>query len=155
GRARRQGGFLAMLRWLAGHTLADSIAGDLMEERRRRGALWFWRSSLAVIIYILTVRIRHLVSDLARGARFGSSHDWRQSCRSLRRTPWYSLTVIGVIALTMTLAPTVFAIVDGVLFKPLPYPHAEQLYAVGGPYRTAASSRDKAEWAAAVPETQM
>jgi predicted permease len=144
-----------LLRWLTGDSLANDIAGDLEEERRCRGRVWFWRSSLAVIIYFLTQRARHVVSDFARGLRFGGSFEWRQSFRSLRRTPWYSLTVIGVIALTMTLATTVFAIVDGVLFKPLPYPRAEQLYAVTGPNGMAASAREIAEWAAAVPEAQM
>lgn len=144
-----------MLRWLAGDALADSIAGDLMEERRRRGVLWYWRSSVAILIHFLTQRAREAVSDLARSLRFGSRNEWRQSFRSLRRTPWYSLTVVAVIALTMTLATTVFAFVDGVLFKPLPYAHAEQLYLVGGPYRMLASSREVAEWAAAVPEAPM
>jgi hypothetical protein len=50
---------MTMLRWLAGRTLADSIAGDLMEERRRRGTLWFWRSSLAVDgNYLVTTAFR-------------------------------------------------------------------------------------------------
>jgi predicted permease len=40
----------------------------------------------------------------------------------------YALAVVAVIALTMTLATTVFAVVDGVLFKPLPYPEADRLY---------------------------
>lgn len=77
----------------------------------------------------------------------------RYALRALVRTPWYSATVIGVVALGLTLASTVFAIVDGVLFKPLPYPHAEQLFVlsgVNGGY--AASVRDVGEWAAAVPE---
>jgi predicted permease len=52
----------------------------------------------------------------------------RQALRSLRRSPWYSLTVVSVIALGIALSATVFAIVDGVLFKPLPYPDVENLY---------------------------
>jgi hypothetical protein len=46
-----------MLRWLTDATLADSIAGDLEEQRRQRAArspvaatLWFWRTWLAVVI---------------------------------------------------------------------------------------------------------
>src|SRR5690242_7074517 len=99
-----------MLRWLTDASLAESIAGDLAEGRRRRGALWFWRSSLAVVLFFLIQRVRSAIADLARGFRFGRPDEWLQSLRSLRRTPWYSLTVIGVIALTMTLATTVFAI---------------------------------------------
>jgi predicted permease len=56
----------------------------------------------------------------------------RQAVRSLRRTPWYAATVIAVIALTTALSATVFAVVDGVLFKPLPYRDAHQLHTVSG-----------------------
>jgi predicted permease len=52
----------------------------------------------------------------------------RQALRSLRRSPWYSLTVVTVIAISIALSGTVFAIVDGVLFKPLPYPDVDNLY---------------------------
>ncbi|RPI57065.1 MAG: hypothetical protein EHM55_03210, partial [Acidobacteria bacterium] len=38
--------------------------------------------------------------------------------RTLLRSPWHAATSIGTIALTVSLAATVFAIVDGVLFKP-------------------------------------
>jgi len=58
----------------------------------------------------------------------------RYAIRSLRGSPWYSATAIAVIALGMTLATTAFAIVDGVLFKPLPYPRADELHAIRGTY---------------------
>lgn len=156
----------AVLSKLSDPSLADAIAGDLEEQRRRharvsrlRARLWFWRASLAVAAYVL---VRRVVGAL-RSARLQPGvwgvgrghHEWRQSLRSLRRAPWYSLTVTSVIALAMTLATTVFAIVDGVLFKPLPYPRAEELYVVSGPYSLAASSREIREWAAAVPEAQV
>ncbi len=52
----------------------------------------------------------------------------QQALRALRRSPWYSLTVVAVITLSTALSATVFAIVDGVLFKPLPYADAGNLY---------------------------
>ena len=55
----------------------------------------------------------------------------RHALRSVRSTPVYSLAVIAVIAITMTLATTVFAVVDGVLFKPLPFPDVDRLYTAG------------------------
>jgi predicted permease len=42
--------------------------------------------------------------------------------------------VIATVALSMTLAATAFAVVDGVLFKPLPYPLAGELYALSGAF---------------------
>lgn len=57
---------------------------------------------------------------------------FRLAFRTLRRSPWYAATVIGTIALSISLAATVFAVVDGVLFKPLPYEAAERLFHVQG-----------------------
>jgi putative ABC transport system permease protein len=45
----------------------------------------------------------------------------RLAFRMLRRSPWFAVTSIGTVALAMCLASTVFAVVDGVLFKRLPY----------------------------------
>jgi putative ABC transport system permease protein len=78
--------------------------------------------------------------------------------RSLRHAPWYGITVLGVMALSMALAITVFAVVDGVLFKPLPYRDVRQLVSVeasraavgGGSFSVSPS--EVAAWHAAVPE---
>ena len=85
--------------------------------------------------------------------------DLRYAVRTLGRAPWYSATVIGGIALGMALATTVFAVVDGVLFKPLPYPDADRLVAIepgftniaASPYPSASSVKDIADWQAAAP----
>jgi predicted permease len=93
----------------------------------------------------------------ARPRAAGIVADLRYSVRALRRSPWYAITVIGVIALSMALAITVFAVVDGVLFKPLPYPRVNELVsveagraAVQGSF--AVSPSDLFAWQAAVPE---
>jgi len=81
----------------------------------------------------------------------------RQAIRFLLRSPWYSGTVVSVIALGMALATTVFAVVDGVLFKPLPYERADELFRVTGGYQTgqrsgiAVAQRNLVDWAAAAP----
>jgi hypothetical protein len=86
--------------------------------------------------------------------------EWRQAARSLRRTPVYAATVILVTALSMALASTVFAVVDGVLFKPLPYVNADELYVVSGRHDGQppppggvgiTSPNEVAAWAAAAP----
>jgi predicted permease len=55
---------------------------------------------------------------------------FRLTLRMLRRSPWFALTSIGTIALGIALASTVFAVVDGVLFKRLPYRDPDRLVLV-------------------------
>src|SRR6188474_810992 len=66
------------------------------------------------------------------------SRHWRRSMafghvtRTLLKSPWYAATSIVTIALTIALGSTVFAVVDGVLFKPLPYRSADRLFDLQG-----------------------
>lgn len=108
------------------------------------------------------MRLRAYVRGIGTDARF--------TCRALARSPWYAATVIGVVAATLALATTVFAIVDGVLFRPLPYPNAERLVSVhpefrglpprtfagftGVTFRNSAREIDLEHWRAAVPEAR-
>lgn len=88
----------------------------------------------------------------------------RQAARALWRTPWYTASLAGVLALSLALSTTVFAIVDGALFKPLPYDASQQLFAVKAgwtalaePMRTlpAISPAEFSEWRQAVPGLAM
>ena len=85
----------------------------------------------------------------------------RQALRSLRRVPWYALTVVGVTALALAFGTTTFAVVDGVLFKPLPYPRSSELYYVSGGFQRgqhsgiAVAPRNLRDWAAAAPDAGM
>ena len=56
----------------------------------------------------------------------------RIALRTLLRSRWHAVATVGTIALTISLSSTVFAVVDGVLFKPLPYPDSDRLYFVKG-----------------------
>ncbi|MCC6202980.1 MAG: ABC transporter permease, partial [Gammaproteobacteria bacterium] len=57
-------------------------------------------------------------------------HDLRYACRSLSRSPGFSLTVILMLALGIGGATAVYSVVDGVLLKPLSYPNPDELVAV-------------------------
>jgi putative ABC transport system permease protein len=151
-----------VLAWLAGADLARDIYGDLHEERLRKAdrsrvgaALWFWRAAFSIAVVLMVGQVTQSILRPHGLRPSGGVDELRQAVRSLRRTPWYSLTVIGVAALSISLAATVFAIVDGVLFKPLPFPHADELYEASGPNGFALSLRDIQEWVAAVPEAEL
>jgi len=87
--------------------------------------------------------------------------------RALTGAPWYSATVAGLTGVTLALATTVFAVVDGVLFQPLPFPDAGRLVRIEPDFRGltrptipgssltgqySVSDVDLANWRAAVPE---
>ena len=90
--------------------------------------------------------------------------EFRQALRSLRRSPWYAATVVAVGGLAIVMMATVFALVDGVLFRPLPYPDAQDVFAVSGtfdgepvPERLVgmSSPRDLSAWRQAQPDLRM
>jgi predicted permease len=57
-------------------------------------------------------------------------HDARYALRGLRRSPAFTATVILTLALGIGATTAIFSVIDGVLLKPLAYPHPEQLVAV-------------------------
>lgn len=170
----------SLWRWFTDAALADAIAGDLEEQRRHRAQrsrvaaeVWFWHRSLAVAWFFGRASMQGWLGRLIRGVIAGPGGlgaDIRYSARALRRSSWYALTVIAVVVLGMTLATTVFAVVDGVLFRPLPYPAANRLVAIepgfaklpapASPANTSSARRingasllDVVNWRAAAPDT--
>ncbi len=85
-----------------------------------------------------------------------------QTFRGLRRSPWFSLTMSAVVGLAIALAGTVFAIVDGVLFKPIDLPDIERLFEVEPGHagveafeqRHAVSAVDIDYWTEALPDVK-
>jgi putative ABC transport system permease protein len=53
--------------------------------------------------------------------------DIRQAVRWLAMHPGFSIIVVGVLGLSVGFSTALFSVVNGVLLRPLPYPHPEQL----------------------------
>jgi putative ABC transport system permease protein len=60
----------------------------------------------------------------------GTAHDLARAFRSLVRAPGFTLTVSLLLGLGVATTTTLFALVNAVLLKPLPYDNPEQLVAV-------------------------
>jgi predicted permease len=79
--------------------------------------------------------------------------DLRQAARSLRRTPGFTLTTVLTVALGVGAATAIFAMLNGVVLQPLPYPAAERLLRVwsSNPARDlpffSVSAPDALDWA--------
>lgn len=85
--------------------------------------------------------------------------DLRYGWRSLRRAPWYALSVTGVLAVGIALTTVAFAVTDGVLFKPLPFLRSGELFLVRADASAAprieppaVSWREVEAWTQAAPE---
>jgi predicted permease len=123
---------------LVGADLAESILGDLEEQRSRRAqrsragaALWWRWALLAILIQAAWTRLREQARSIRGGGlATGGWLEVKSAWRGLRRAPGYGVATTGVLAISLTLAVLVFAVVDGVLLKPLPYPRSGELAAI-------------------------
>lgn len=62
----------------------------------------------------------------------GTWRDVLVSCRSIRRMPLFTLSAAGIFALQGAAATVMFALVNGMLVAPLPYPDADRLVYIWG-----------------------
>ncbi len=65
---------------------------------------------------------------------------WTIACRALLRRPGYSITALLMLILGIGATSTLFSVIDTILLKPLPYPHADRLVTV---YEASPSKNNK------------
>jgi putative ABC transport system permease protein len=132
-----------VLRWLlGGGSAAPFVLGDLREEyqalaRRHsvaRARLWYWFEVVRLPLRMRVERARRAHSISPGGTRVAQRFsggmmrtEVRQAVRFLRRRPAFSGTIALTIALAIAATTVVFAVVNGVLLRPLPYAEADRL----------------------------
>jgi putative ABC transport system permease protein len=111
---------------LRGHieqqTAANIAAGMTPQEARRQAALQFGALE----------GVKEGCREQRRGFWFETLWaDTRYALRMLRKNPGFAAVAILTLALGIGGTTSVFSVVDRILFRPLPYPHAERLLSVG------------------------
>jgi predicted permease len=128
---------------LADPALADSILGDLEEQRRHRASrsrarawAWFWVTAAALLWHLGRARVSDLIGSVGGQLRLtGLAQEARRSMRSLRRTPAVSGLIVLTLALGFGLNTAIFSVVYGVLFDQLPFDRPHEIVMVAGARR--------------------
>src|SRR5580693_4199819 len=68
--------------------------------------------------------------ELQRSLRRTTDMGLNHLLRRLRRSPMFALVTLLTLAIGIGANTAIFSVLDGVLLKPLQYPHAEQLIAI-------------------------
>ena len=76
----------------------------------------------------------HLIDEFLREVRYAA--------RLLLKTPGFTATALLTLAVCIGANLTIFAVIDSVLLRPLPFPHAERLISVYNTYPKAGVERD-------------
>ncbi|MGH7503470.1 MAG: ADOP family duplicated permease [Longimicrobiales bacterium] len=131
----------------------------------RRGAVWL--RAFGRIPWVLLAEWRDEWRQRGRkrsndGLRGGRMDSWwrttRQGVRSLSRSPTFALSVVLLLGLGVGSVSAIFAVVDHVLLRALPYPAAERLIVVengshsGPAYREFEGMGSVEEWSAVKTE---
>jgi len=109
----------------------------LREARGRSGRVGVAWLVVRTLVDVVVSGSRERIARL-RTALTGSGADVRYAFRSLRRRPGFVVAAALPVALGMAGVTTVFAVIDGVLLRPLPYPEPDRLVEVGRPLESGA-----------------
>jgi putative ABC transport system permease protein len=143
-----------LLRWLLPPEKSEIVIGDIYEEGaryastrgRRFARRWCWGQTLAELWSLRPLIRQKLFFELE-----STPADIRHGLRVFANRPLFASGVVATLALACGLNITVFSAVYGVLLRPLPFRHPEQLTSVGElhasvPESRVASYRSFAEW---------
>ncbi len=115
-------------------------------EASQHGALAVWRLLMREICDLALSRRANRPADLADDTPRASRGEWiqrsawAQACRSLRRRPAFFAAAVLTLGVGAGVTTAVFALIDTVLLKPLPYPDPDRLITV---YESSPAAREK------------
>ena len=132
-------GYLAMVQWLPAAFRAE-FAGELFEffrarrqaardRGRRAHAMFLLRAAVDLVKAVWRERRPKITTNGSRRPPFTAAarDDLRAAIRRLRRAPQLTLTIVGLLALTIGSATVIFSVANAVLFRPLPFPGPDRI----------------------------
>lgn len=114
------------------------VASGMDRESARRQARSEFGDLSASRTELTAIDRRRLRAERRRSVRDDLLQDVRLGWRALVRRPWYMLVGVLTLMLGIGAATSIFAVVDAVLLRPLPFPSPERLglvWGVAGPER--------------------
>jgi len=102
-----------------GRELCLVFADRCRERRSWPGLLTVWLSAAAGLALAAPEEHYHMIAQ-----------DLRYACRMLRKSPLMAAVTVAVLALGIGATTVAFSLANGLLLRPLPYPHPERLVAV-------------------------
>src|SRR4026209_1662114 len=72
----------------------------------------------------------------------GLRSDLRYALRGLRKAPGFTITALATVAICLGANLAIFAVIDSVLLKPLPFTHADRLVSISNTYPNASVEND-------------
>jgi predicted permease len=108
-----------------------SLTSEMLADARVRGRLAYGAAVVAAVWDVVkraaVERRREGTTQERRTRDWMLGADLRFAMRSLRRHPYVSVLVVGMLALGIAVNTAVFSVVNGLFLKPLPFPEAGQL----------------------------
>ena len=124
-----------LLARLTDRTLAESIVGDLEEQRRTHSTGWFIAVAVGVVVQVAWQALQQRLRSLRLVEPRTFAAEARQAFRSLAKTPATTAVVVATLALGLGVNTAVFSVVHGILFDPLPFAAADRLVFIEGTRR--------------------
>ena len=108
----------------------QTIRGDLLEEFRERAAregvrsarVWYRRQARGLVTRYMLSAVGHLFTSLFQ--------DVRLAFRTLRGQAPVTIAIVLTVGLAVASNAALFSVIDGLLFRPLPYRDADRLVAM-------------------------